>query len=81
MRQGHDRFGNVVSPGDRAEIFRVAGGSTGGDALGWTGGIPGTVREVDSSGWLLVELDERSSYPPPYDIKREWSAPTMLVKR
>lgn len=81
MRQGHDRFGNVVSPGDRVEIFRVALSDVGGDALGWKDGMPGVVQEIDSAGRILVELDERSSYPPPYDIQREWSNPSVLVKR
>jgi hypothetical protein len=80
MRSGHDHFGRTVVPGDRVELFRVAVGSTGGDALGWKGGIPGTVKGIDGAGRVLVEHDERATYQAPHDIKWEWSNPAVLVK-
>lgn len=77
----YDHFGKVVQVGDRVEIFRVHGGSTGGDALGWKGGIPGTVRELGGPcGSYLVELDERAPYAPPRDVKKEWADPRTTVR-
>ncbi|MFE0699424.1 hypothetical protein [Streptomyces sp. NPDC058872] len=65
------------------EIFRVVNGPTGGDALGWRGGIPGTVAVVDDPqypGRVLVELDAPTGYAAPHDKVREW-APTDTVVR
>lgn len=80
MKQGHDRFGRTVSPGDRAELFRVVNGPTGGEALGWQGGIPGAVRKVSDGGRLLIEHDQRTRYAAPYDVFAEWQRPEVVVK-
>jgi hypothetical protein len=80
VRPGHDRFGNPLVPGDRAELFPVVNGDTGGEALGWKGGIPGVVREISNSGCLLIEHDQRTQYAPPYDVVAEWQWPNTVVK-
>ncbi|MFJ7419794.1 hypothetical protein ACIQXD_14435 [Streptomyces uncialis] len=79
----HDRFGTPLAPGDAVELFRVAGGSTGGDARGWRGGIPGTVAKVNDPqhpGRVLVELDKPTGYPAPNDKALEWAELRTTVK-
>ncbi|WP_369189067.1 hypothetical protein [Streptomyces sp. R08] len=78
-----DHFGNVLEAGDAVEIFRVFNGPTGGDALGWQGGIPGkvvTVTDPQYPGRVLVELDKPTGYRAPHDKAREWTEPYTVVK-
>ena len=77
----YDRNGQQLEAGDRVEYFRVTGGSAGGEALGWTGGMPCTVRETGGPGGdVLLEHDEKAPYPPPHDRKLEWGSPMVMVK-
>lgn len=79
--QTYDRFGRILAIGDRVEFFRVAGGSTGGNALGWTGGMKGTIRELGGQlGSVLIEHDKRTAYAAPYDVEREWGHTDTVVK-
>ncbi|MFB8107272.1 hypothetical protein ACFC3O_31445 [Streptomyces sp. NPDC056007] len=78
-----DHFGNVLELGDAVEIFRVSGGATGGDALGWRGGIPGKVvalNDPQNPRQVLVELDKPTNYPPPYDKAQEWTELRTVVR-
>ncbi|MEU9388660.1 hypothetical protein AB0D86_01500 [Streptomyces sp. NPDC048324] len=78
-----DHFGTPLEAGDAVELFRVSGGPTGGDALGWRGGIPGkvaTVNDPQYPGRVLVELDKPTGYPAPYDKAREWAELSTTVK-
>lgn len=79
--QKYDRNGEPLEIGDRVEYFRVSGGDTGGEALGWKGGMPCTVRKFGGpAGHILLEHDERAPYPPPYDVTQEWGESRVIVK-
>lgn len=78
----YDRHGAPLAVGDRVEFFRVVGGDDGGDAKGWTGGMPCTVAQLggDYPGRLLLEHDKRTQYQPPHDVNREWCWPSNVIK-